>query len=88
MNRDLVNGASADGSIGITPSFKNGSAPKYNNIKNYIELDSGLTLEKGKLEFIVEYDFSGAPPIICRKGYYLVPGSSFTQEKGEELGLS
>lgn len=78
-------GLSPDGSIGITPSFKNGSVPKYNNIKNYIELDPGLTLEKGKLEFIVQYDFSGAPPIICRKGYYLVPGSSFIQERGKKV---
>lgn len=54
-------------------------------IKNYIELSDVYEFKKGKLEFIVQYDFSSNTPIIEAKQYCIVPGSDICiNNKGKE----
>ena len=44
-------------------------------IKKYLKFTSDYILQKGKLEFVVQYDFSGKIPIVGKNCYLFVPGS-------------
>lgn len=44
-------------------------------IKKYLKCDSNYILQKGKLEFILKYDFSKSTPTIIDNGFFFVPGS-------------
>lgn len=44
-------------------------------IRKYLRFNQDYTLQKGKLEFVVQYDFSGRSPSIVKKGCFFVPGS-------------
>lgn len=46
-----------------------------NSSRNYIQLSNTYKLKKGKLEFIVQYDFSDDIPFIEGTKYCFVPGS-------------
>lgn len=44
-------------------------------IKKYLKFTPDYILQKGKLEFVVQYDFSGKIPIVGKNCYLFVPGS-------------
>lgn len=56
-----------------------------NYIKNYIEINKNYELKKGKLEFVVMYDFSGETPSIEKKRYCFVPGSEIDLGKDKNV---
>lgn len=58
------------------------------DIKNYVKFNNNCELKKGKLEFIVQYDFSKKTPSICKKDYYYMPGSEIDIDRTVERNFT